>query len=163
MRRSLLCLFALALSAAPALAHSVEFGALSLTDLWTRATPPKAPTAGGYLTITNNGNTPDRLIAVSSPVAEVGELHVMETKDGVMTMHPVEGGIEIPAGSTVTLAPGGLHVMFVTVKEPLVEGGKMPVTLTFEKAGSIETFLHVQAIGAAGPDGSSATSQHEGH
>jgi len=149
--------FALALVAAtifsvPAFAHEVTLGSLTLTDLWTRATPPGAPTAAGYLTITNKGNEADTLTAASSAEAASGELHVMETKDGVMTMRPVEGGIEIPAGGTVTLAPDGLHIMFVTLKAQLKEGEKFPVTLTFAKAGSVTTFMHIMAIGAKGMD-----------
>lgn len=146
-----------AVLALPAAAHEVKVGDLVLTNLWTRATPPKAPTAAGYLTITNNGTEADRLIGVATPVAAKGELHMMETKDGVMTMKQVKGGIEIPAGATVTLEPGGLHLMFIGVQQPIVEGESLPLTLTFEKAGSVETSLHVQAIGAGGMD------MHEGH
>jgi copper(I)-binding protein len=145
-------LFAGLLLSAPAFAHSVEVGSLSLTDLWTRATPPGAPTAGGYLTIANKGSEPDKLIAASTPQAEAGELHIMEMKDNVMTMKPVEGGIAIPAGGSVTLAPSGLHIMFVKLKAALKEGDKLPVTLTFEKAGKVDTFLHIMAVGADGPD-----------
>jgi copper(I)-binding protein len=135
------------------LAHSIELGPLSLTDLWTRATPPKAPTAGGFLTIENSGAEPDRLTGAASPIADRVEIHEMTTKDGTMIMRPVETGVEIPAGQTVALAPGGFHIMFIGLKETLAEGGKVPVTLTFEKAGSIDTFLHVLAIGARGPEG----------
>jgi periplasmic copper chaperone A len=150
-RAALGALFATIMFAAPALAHSVTVGSLTLTDLWTRATPPKAPTAAGYLTITNTGSEPDHLIAASTPAAGKGEIHIMEVNAGVMTMHPVEGGIEIPAGGSVTLAPGGYHLMFIGLKDALKEGGKMPVTLKFEKAGTVETFLHIMAIGAQGP------------
>jgi len=136
-----------------AAAHSVTIGALSLTDLWTRATPPSAPTAGGYLTIENTGAEADRLIGIASPVAGRAEVHEMTTKDGTMIMRPAPGGIEIPAGGTVALAPGGFHIMFMDLKEPFVEGGKVPVTFTFEKAGSIDTFLHVLGLGARGPEG----------
>jgi copper(I)-binding protein len=129
----------------------VTLGALSITDLWTRATPPQAPTAAGYLTIANSGSEPDRLIAASSPLAGKTELHQMELKDGVMTMRPVEGGVEIPAGGSVSLAPDGFHIMFMELKDSFKEGGKLPVTLTFEKAGSVDTFLHILAIGAKGP------------
>ena len=142
---------ALAVSAAPAFAHSVTVGALSLTDLWTRATPPGAPSAAGYLTIANTGKEPDRLLSATSGGAAKGELHLMAVKDGVMTMAPVDGGIAIPAGGSVTLAPGGLHIMFITLKDGLKEGGQMPVTLTFEKAGKVDTFMHVLAISAKGP------------
>ncbi|CAN5374192.1 copper chaperone PCu(A)C [soil metagenome] len=140
-----------AASAAPALAHSVTVGALSLTDLWTRATPPGAPSAAGYLTITNTGKEPDRLLSATSGAAAKGELHLMAVKDGIMTMQPVDGGIAVPAGGGVTLAPSGLHIMFITLKDGLKEGGQMPVTLTFEKAGKVDTFLHVLAVGAKGP------------
>jgi len=146
-------LIAVSTIALPATAHSVNVGTLELTNLWTRATPPKAPTGGGYLTITNSGSEDDTLIAVSTPVSEKGELHIMEVKDGIMTMHPVEGGIVIPAGETVTLAPGGLHLMFIGLKESLKEGGMLPVTLTFAKAGTVETTLHIMPIGSQGPDG----------
>lgn len=159
-RRLFATLIAVSMFAAPAFAHEITIGSLSLTDLWTRATPPGAPTAAGYLTITNDGNEADRLIAVASPDAGKGELHMMEVKDGMMTMHPVDGGIEIPAAGSVTLAPGGFHFMFITLKEPLKEGGKMPVTLTFEKAGTVETFLHILAVGAEGPGGSMGNMQH---
>ena len=141
------------LIAGQAEAHSVKIGGLSLTGLWTRATPPKAPTAGGYLTIENTGKEADRLTGIASPIADRVEIHEMTTKDGTMTMRQAEAGVEIPAGATVALAPGGFHIMFIDLKETLVEGGKVPVTLTFEKAGSIGTFLHVLAIGARGPEG----------
>jgi periplasmic copper chaperone A len=156
-----LALIAATLLSTSAFAHSVTLGSLSLSDLWTRATPAGAPTAAGYLTITNNGTQADTLIAASSPQAESGALHMMQVKDGVMSMHPAEGGVAIPAGGTVTLAPGGFHIMFVTLKDPLKEGGKLPVTLTFEKAGKIETFLHIKAIGADGP-GDMGAMKHEG-
>jgi copper(I)-binding protein len=135
----------------PAAAHSVKLGALELTDLWSRATPPKAPTAAGYLTITNTGSVDDTLVAASTPMSEKGELHIMQVKDGIMTMNRVEGGIAIPAGQTVTLAPGGLHLMFIGLKDTLKEGDKLPVTLTFTRAGSVDTFLHIMPVGSPGP------------
>jgi copper(I)-binding protein len=151
----ILAVFALSLLVcAPAGAHSVDVGSLSLTDLWTRASPPKAPTASGYLTITNKGNEADRLVGAASPAAERAELHAMAVVDGVMKMAAVTNGVEIPAGGSVTLAPNGLHIMFMGLKEPFLEGGKLPVVLTFEKAGAVETFLHILAVGARGPGGS---------
>jgi len=151
-------LFLLALVAgSPALAHEITAGTLELSDLWTRATPPGAPTAAGYLTVTNNGSEADRLIAASTPLADVGRMHQMAVTDGVMTMTPVEG-IEIAPGETVTLAPGGFHIMFVGMKEPLTAGGVMPVTLTFERAGAIETYMHVVGIGALAPE-----AEHQDH
>ena len=68
-----------------------------------------------------------------------------------MSMRPVADGIAIPAKGTVTLGPDGFHIMFIAPKNPLKEGGKLPVTLTFEKAGTVETALDILAIGAKGP------------
>jgi copper(I)-binding protein len=142
-------------------AHEVTVGALKLTDLWTRATPPSAPTAGGFLTIANTGTEPDRLIAISSPEAASGEIHEMSMENDVMRMRALPNGIEIPAGGTVKLAPGGRHLMFITLKAPLAEGGKLPVTLTFEKAGKVDTYLHILAVGAPGMGG--ADHEHDSH
>jgi copper(I)-binding protein len=155
--RLLAALAAFLLIAAPAAAHSLTLGPLEITDLWTRATPPGAPTAGGYLTITNTGSEADRLVAVASPAAGSAQIHQMSMKDGVMTMHPVAGGVAIPPGGSVTLAPDGFHIMFMGLKAGLKEGGTMPVTLTFEKAGSIDTAMQVMAIGAKGMDGAMKT------
>lgn len=152
MRTALLAAFAASiLLHQPAAAHSAKVGPIELTDLWSRATPPNAPTAGGYLTITNTGDQADRLVSVASPEAATGEIHAMKVADGVMTMRVIDDGVEIPAGGSVTLAPGGFHLMFIDLKAPLAEGGEMPVTLTFQKAGSVDTFLDVMAIGARGP------------
>ncbi len=144
---------ALIFLASPALAHSVKLGSLEITDLWTRATPPMAPTGAGFLTITNTGSAPDRLTGAATPLAGKSEIHEMAVKNGVMSMRPVKGGLEIPAGGSVTLAPGGYHIMFMDLKKGFKLGEHVPVTLTFEKAGSVDTFLHTLAIGSSGPKG----------
>ena len=154
------------LSIQGASAHSVTVGDLELTDLWTRATPPGAAAAGGFLTIANHGTEADRLVTVSTPQAEIGEIHEMKVEDGVMSMRELESGLEIPAGETVTLEPGGYHLMFVTLKAPFANGEKLPVTLTFEKAGTVETFLHIGPIGSPAPSGhehGAAAGEGEGH
>lgn len=152
------------LSAGFAAADPVKVGDLELTGLWTRATPPRAVAAGAFLTITNTGSAADTLVAVASPVAGIGEVHEMKVEDGVMTMRPLEDGLAIPAGGTVVLEPGGYHIMLMDLKAPLVKGEDIDVTLTFEKAGSVETTLHVAPIGAPGPDGSAGGHDHDmGH
>lgn len=123
-------------------------GDLSLAGAFTRATLPNAPVGGGFLTIVNNGAEADRLIAAASPVAQMVQLHEMRMEGDMMKMAEKEGGIEIPAGETVTLAPGGLHIMFMGLQQSFVEGGTVPVTLTFEKAGTVEIELQVMGVGA---------------
>lgn len=129
-------------------AHEVSLGDLSITKAWTRATPPRAMAGGGFVEITNHGATDDRLISASSPVAGRVELHDMSIKDGVMVMREKEGGIEIPAGQSVALQPGGLHIMFMELKGGFKAGAHVPVTLTFEKAGEIQLDLEVAKMGA---------------
>ena len=129
-------------------AHEYKLGTLEIGHPWARATPPTAPAGGGYLTVTNKGTTEDRLISVKSPAAGAVQVHEMKMEGNVMRMREVEGGLAIPPGATVALAPGGLHLMMMGLKEPLKQGERVPVTLVFEKAGSIDVELAVTAMGA---------------
>lgn len=150
-------LFAAVLAAAlvtvPAAAHDTfTAGDLEISGGFTRATLPNAPVGGGYITITNTGTEDDTLIAASSPVAEEVQLHEMKMEGDVMKMAELPGGIPVPAGETVTLAPGGLHLMMMGLREPLVENESVPVTLTFAKAGTVEIVLLVASPNAKGPE-----------
>jgi copper(I)-binding protein len=107
--------------------------------------------AAGYMTITNKGSAADRLIGGSTAAAGRVEVHEMALKNGVMTMRPLTGGLPIEPGKTVTLAPGGYHMMFMDLKAPLKQGEKVPVTLEFEKAGKVNVTLDVQSVGAKSP------------
>ena len=136
---------------APAMADDYKLGSLEIGNPWTRATPPTAPTGGGFLTITNKGTTPDRLIAVRSPASGKVELHEMKMDGNIMRMREIDKGIEIPPGATVELKPGGFHIMFMELKAPFAKDAKVPLTLVFEKAGSIDVELAVQGMGAPPP------------
>ena len=140
-----------AILALPAFALDYKLGAIEIGQPWTRATPPTAESGGGYLVLKNTGTTPDRLIAVKSPAADKVEIHEMKMDGNVMRMREVEKGIEIPPGATVELKPGGFHVMFMGLKAPFAKEAKVPLTLVFEKAGSIDVDLMVQAMGAQAP------------
>jgi periplasmic copper chaperone A len=141
----------LAMGAHAALAHEYKKGSLEIKHPWARATPKGAAVAGGYLTIVNTGANADRLVSFSSPVAGRFEIHEMRMNDGVMQMRPLPNGIEIKPGATVELKPGGLHLMFVDLKEPLKEGQIVKGTLTFEKAGPVEVEYTVRGLGGAAP------------
>ena len=134
----------------PAFAHNgiTHLGTLNITLPFTRATLPNAPVGGGFLTIENTGAVADRLVSVTSTVAEKTQIHEMAMQGDVMKMHELADGIEIPAGETVALTPGGLHIMFIGLKQAFVEGETIAVTLTFEKAGSVEVLLPVAAAAA---------------
>ena len=129
----------------------VKAGDLVISNAWTRATPGGAKVGGGYLTIENKGTTADKLVGGTTTVAGKLEVHQMSMSDGVMKMHPVEGGLTIEPGKTVKLAPGGYHLMMVDLKQPFKQGETVPVTLQFEKAGKVAVSLNVQGIGGAAP------------
>jgi copper(I)-binding protein len=144
-------LFLGALMSASARAEEVKAGDLVITQGWSRATPGGAKVGGGYLTIENKGSTADRLIGGSAEIAGKVQLHEMAMNNGVMTMRPLDKGLSIEPGKTVKLAPGGLHLMLLDLKNPLKQGDKVPVTLEFEKAGKVSVSLDVQGVGAQGP------------
>jgi len=121
---------------------------LAVTGGWARATPPAAENGAGYLTITNSGAAADRLVSIETKASKRAEIHTMSMKDGKMTMRALSEGVEVPAGGAVTLAPRGVHVMFLGLTAPLVAGARVPVTLQFAKAGAITVELEVVPIGA---------------
>ena len=129
-------------------AQDVTAAGLKISAAWARATPKGAPVGGGYLTITNNGNAPDRLIGGSSDSSTRFEIHNMTMDNGVMKMRPVAAGIEIKPGQTVELKPGDYHVMFVGLKKTLEQGDHVKATLKFEKAGDVPVDFTVEGIGA---------------
>lgn len=136
----------------------VTVGDLMISGAFTRATLPNAPVGGGYVTITNTGDEADRLLDAQSSFSPDVQIHEMAVVNDVMQMSQLPDGLEIPAGETVTLEPGGLHLMFMDISQPFVEGETVPVTLSFERAGDVEIELAVQAFGASG-----MSSGHEGH
>ncbi len=138
-------------AAAGAEAADYDVGSIHIAQPWARATPKGASSGAGYMTVANNGTTPDRLSCVSSDAAAKCQIHTMTMEGGVMKMRPVEGGLEIKPGETVTLKPAGLHVMFVDLKHPLEQGKTVEATLKFEKAGTVDVEYPIMAIGAAAP------------
>jgi periplasmic copper chaperone A len=141
----------LACSANASLAADYDVGSIHIAQPWSRATPKGAKAGAGYMTITNKGTTPDKVSCVSDDASAQCEIHSMTMEGGVMKMRPVEGGLEIKPGETVTLAPSGFHVMFRDLKHPLEEGKTVKATLKFDKAGTVDLEYPVAAIGAPAP------------
>jgi len=137
--------------APPAHADDVAAGSVKISAPWARATPKGAAVGVGYMTITNNGSAPDRLIGGASDVSNRFELHEMSMDNGVMRMRPMAKGIEIKPGQSVELKPGGNHVMFVGLKKPFAQGEHVKATLAFEKAGKVDVDFTVESIGAQSP------------
>lgn len=137
MSRILALAAALFLSS-PALAHDIVAGDIQIVHPHIPQPSASAKAAGGFMAIVNSGAEADRLVAVESDIAAKVEIHEsLVDAAGVGTMRPVPE-IEIPAGGTVSLEHGGLHVMFMGLAGPLVEGEMRKATLVFERAGRVE-------------------------
>lgn len=123
---------------------------VEITGAWSRATPGGVRTGVAYFQITSRGSAGDKLVAARSDAADRVELHDHIHEGGVMKMRRVEA-IEVPAGETVKLEPGGLHMMLLDLKHPLKAGENLDLTLVFEKAGEVHVAAKVEPIGATGP------------
>lgn len=149
--------FALAPSA---FAHGVTAGDLAIGHPWSLAMPAGAPTVAGYLTITNNGATPDTLIGVETDQAEHVSIHQSVMENGMSRM-PLVKSLEIAPGKTVAFAPGGYHLMVVKPKAALPAGSHFFVTLRFQRAGAVKADFVVQASPpGAKPAAAAAHSNH---
>ena len=142
----------------PAMADAapVTLGDLTIAGAFTRATLPNAPVAGGFLTITNAGATDDTLIGATTPAAGMTQVHEMVFSRDVMKMRELPDGLPVPAGQTVTLEPGGYHLMFMDLTQTFDEGDSVETTLMFEQAGVVTVTLPIGAPNAKGAD-------HAGH
>lgn len=138
---------------------TVMVGDIAVSAAWARAMLPDQPAGGGFVTLENKGDEADRLASISSNVAGRTELHTMEVVDDVMVMRPVKAGLEIGPGETVAMKPGGMHLMFLDLDTPFVEGGAVTVTLVFDKAGPVKIELPVMKA----PHTEQAASAHQMH
>ncbi|WP_343584074.1 copper chaperone PCu(A)C [Herbaspirillum sp.] len=131
-------------------AHGYKLGQLEIGHPYARATVPGQPAGGAYLSLENKGTTPDKLVALSSPVAKTTEIHTMAMEGNLMKMREVDGGLAIQPGQKIAMQPGnGYHIMLMGLSQPLKAGDKVPLTLTFEKAGKVDVMLHVEDPAAA--------------
>ena len=108
---------------------------VEITDAWVRETVAGQSGSAAYATIVNRGSGDDRLLTISAPPPITATLHETTTSNGISSMRPLENGIEIPAGETVTLKPAGGHVMISGLRQPLHRGDSLKLTLQFDRSG----------------------------
>lgn len=125
-----------------ALAVPAQAGSVRVDNAWVRATAPGQKVAGGFMDLTADADM--TLVGGSSPVSRHFELHLMRMENGVMEMRALKQ-ILLPKGKTIRLEPGGLHVMFIDLKQPIRAGQKVPVNLTFKDADGKERKVAVEA------------------
>jgi hypothetical protein len=152
--RTLISILAAPLLVATLLAGTAAVAAppeMQVADAWARASAGAATTGAAYLSVTA-GEQADRLTAVSTPVAQTAQVHQSTSEGGIMRMRAVPA-LDIPAGKTVKLSPGGYHIMMFGLHHPLKAGESFPLTLTFAHAAPVTVTVNVRPIGAAAMQG----------
>jgi hypothetical protein len=131
-----------------ALAHEFVAGDIHIAHPHARATVPGQPAAAAYIGLDNGGKTADKLIGASSPVAKAVELHTMSMDNNIMRMREVKE-IDLPPGAKIMMKPGdGYHLMLLGLSHPLKAGEKIPLTLKFEKFGTLEVQVVIDELNA---------------
>lgn len=133
---------ALTMLALPALAGTAADD-ISVIDPWAREVPPVMSTSAGFLTLKNTGSVEHKLVSADSDGAGMVELHTHINNNGVMQMRPVEN-IPVATGATTELKPGGLHIMLMMLKKPLIDGEHVNITLTFEDGSNKQVKAEVR-------------------
>ena len=151
--RSLISLFALAAFSLSAAAHDYQAGEVHIDHPYARATMPSQPSGAVYMTLENRGKNPDKLVAAETPAAKKTEIHTMSMDGNVMKMRQVDS-VELAPAAKVAMKPGdGYHIMLLGLNQQLKAGDKLPMTLTFEKAGKVEVSVQVQDVKQKEPMG----------
>lgn len=124
-----------------AMAESYMAGNIEVSQPWAR--PSVVNTGAAYFTLTNKGKSADTLVSIEGDIAKEVQLHTMTMDGNIMRMRKLDS-LPLPAGKSVSVEPGGLHVMLIGLKQHLVEGQTFPLHLTFAKAGGVDITVHVQ-------------------
>jgi copper(I)-binding protein len=141
MKALILLLFIVALSLAKP--------RIVVEDAWVRAVPPVSTMSAAFMEIKNEGTQEDYLVGVSSPIAEVSEIHTTIMEGGMMKMRKLER-VKIPAGESVEFKPGGKHIMLINLKRHPKPGDEVRLILEFQKSGKIEVIARVKGMNTEG-------------
>ncbi|MEC4719076.1 copper chaperone PCu(A)C [Noviherbaspirillum sp. CPCC 100848] len=144
-------------------AHEYTVKELQIGHPYARPTIAHQPSGAAYLSIENRGGTADKLIGVATPAAKSAEIHTMSMDGNVMRMREA-GEISLPSGAKVEMKPGnGYHIMLMGLSRPLKAGDKIPLTLSFEKAGKAEVSVVVEETAKPAGQVDSATKPAASH
>lgn len=145
----------LALSAGMVSAQTIE-----VKNAWIRIAVPGQSGTGAFMTLTAKDGA--KLVGVSTPVADVAEVHEMKMENDIMRMRAVPV-LDLPAGKAVQLKPGGYHVMLMALKQALPKGATVPLTLTFKDAKGQESKVELKLPVAASAPGATMPASGAGH
>ncbi|RZJ26983.1 MAG: copper chaperone PCu(A)C [Haliea sp.] len=139
---------------------AVAYAQVEVKDAWVRTAVPGQSGTGAFMSITAKDGA--KLVGASSPVAGVAEVHEMKMENDVMRMRAVPV-LDLPAGKTVQLKPGGYHVMLMELKQALPKGSTVPLTLTFRDAKGQDSKVELKLPVAATPPGAAVPAHGTGH
>jgi copper(I)-binding protein len=148
MKRLVFAGMVLALATAGS-AHEYKVGSLHIDHPVIRVASPASKTGAGFMTINNRGRVADRLLSVTTDASNRADLHGTIRQGNVMQMREQAGGVPIPAGGKIAFAPGGLHVMFIGLKDPVPAGRMVKARLKFERAGAVDVMFKAEGAGQA--------------
>ena len=137
-------LFASLFAAGVAYADDYKLGNIVIAHPWARPTAQSVKIGAAYLSLENKGNEADKLVSAASPVAGKTQIHKTTNEGGVTKMREAGGGVDLAPGATLAFKPGSYHIMLLDLKQKLEEGQRIPLTLTFAKAGSINIEVDVE-------------------
>ena len=144
------------------IASHVVAQTITISNAWARATVQGQKATGAFMTVTSKENA--KLVAVSSPVAGIVEIHEMKMEKDVMKMSALPNGLDLPAGKAVELKPGGFHIMLMDLKLPLNKDVALPLTLTFQDSSGKKSQQVVQVtVSVQPPSGQGMNHQHGDH
>jgi len=144
------------------IASHVVAQTITISNTWARATVQGQKATGAFMTVTSKENA--KLVAVSSPVAGIVEIHEMKMEKDVMKMSALPNGLDLPAGKAVELKPGGFHIMLIDLKLPLNKDVALPLTLTFQDSSGKKSQQVVQVtVSVQPPSGQGMNHQHGDH
>ena len=127
------------------IAATANADTITADDPYVREVPPGSPATAAFMTLHNSSDSTVRLISADNSIAEHTELHNHVELDGVMQMRQIEA-IEVPAGGSTTLAPGGLHLMLIGLPSPVSEGDQVGLSLTFDNGDTLELDAPVRPV-----------------
>ncbi|MGQ3300461.1 copper chaperone PCu(A)C [Reyranella sp.] len=128
---------------------AATLGPLQIVKPWARSSASEPDVGGGYMTVVNDGES-DRLVSASCSAAGSVEIHAIRVKGPALEMRKQDAGLVIPPANQQILKPRGYHLLMRDLASPLLAGSKVPVTLVFEKAGSVTVDFAVEEPGAVG-------------
>jgi copper(I)-binding protein len=157
--RSLLVVAAMFFST-QSFAHEYRIGDLYIDHPYARASMPGQTSGGAYLTLENKSSSADALVSVKTTAANSVEIHTMSMDNNVMRMREVSS-IDLKPGEKIAMQPGnGYHLMLLGLKAPLKTGDKLPLTLTFKKAGKVDLIISVEDARSTGANPQSESAHH---